>query len=138
MLFERLRAELRARHYSPSTEQSYVAWARRLVKYHRRHPRVLGEAEIKQFLDHLVSRGASASTHQQALCAIVFLYERVLRASAPWINGLARPRRPRSLPVGLSKAEVRGPGQYDRPAKTDGRNFYMDQDCACSSALACE
>jgi integron integrase len=107
MLFERLRAELRARHYSPSTEQSYVAWVRRLVKHHRRHPRELGEAEIKQFLDHLVSRGASASTHQQALCAILFLYERVLGAPAPWIEGLARPRRVRTLPVVLSKAEVR-------------------------------
>ncbi|HEY5375148.1 MAG TPA: integron integrase [Polyangiaceae bacterium] len=107
MLFERLRAELRSRHYSPSTERAYVAWARRLIKHHRRHPREIGELEIKQFLDHLVSRGASASTHQQALCAIVFLYERVLGAPAPWIEGLARPRRPRSLPVVLSKAEVR-------------------------------
>jgi hypothetical protein len=107
MLFERLRAELRARHYSPSTEQAYVAWARRLVRYHRRHPREISGAEIKEFLDHLVSGGASASTHQQALCAIVFLFERVLGTSAPWLNELARPRRTRTLPVVLSKAEVR-------------------------------
>jgi integron integrase len=107
MLFERLGAELRARHYSPSTERAYVAWARRLVRYHRRHPREISAAEIKEFLDHLVAGGASASTHQQALCAIVFLFERVLGTSAPWLNELARPRRTRTLPVVLSKAEVR-------------------------------
>ena len=55
-LFDRIRAELRLRHYSPATEKAYVAWTRRLVRFHRRHPRELGAEEIKQFLDALVLR----------------------------------------------------------------------------------
>jgi len=106
-LFERLRAELRLRHYSAATEKAYVAWARRLVRFHRRHPRELGEAEIKQFLDDLVANKASASSHQQALCALRFLYKVVLGDAAPWIEGLVRPRRHRPLPVVLTKPEVR-------------------------------
>lgn len=106
-LFERIRAELRLRHYSPATEKAYVAWARRLVRFHRRHPRELNAPEIKQFLDDLMENGASASSHQQALCAVRFLYKVVLGEAAPWIDGLVRPRRQRSLPVVLTKAEVR-------------------------------
>lgn len=105
-LFERLRAELRLRHYSPSTEKSYVAWLRRLVRFHKRHPRELGGAEIKAFLDQLLVDGASPSSHQQALCAIRFLHKRVLGDTAPWIDGLVRPRRQRPLPVVLTKPEV--------------------------------
>jgi integron integrase len=106
-LFERIRAELRIRHYSPATEKAYLAWARRLVRFHRRHPRELSLEEIKRFLDALVAEGASASSHQQALCAIRFLYRCVLGEAAPWIDGLVRPRRQRSLPVVLTKAEAR-------------------------------
>jgi integron integrase len=106
-LFERIRAELHLRHYSPATEKAYVAWARRLVRFHRRHPRELNEAELKQFLDDLVANGASASTHQQALCALRFLYKVVLGDSAPWLDGLVRPRRRRPLPVVLTKPEIR-------------------------------
>ncbi len=106
-LFERLRAELRSRHYSPSTEKAYVAWARRLVHFHKRHPRDLGAKEIEQFLDQLLSHGASASSHLQAICAVRFLYKSVLNEPAPWIDGLVRPRNRQVLPVVLSKQDVR-------------------------------
>jgi integron integrase len=94
------------RHYSASTEQSYVAWVRRLIRFHRKHPRELDGAEIQRFLEHLVTQGASASTHQQALCAIVFLNRHVLKVPMPWLEGLSRPPRERTLPVTLSKSEV--------------------------------
>ena len=102
-----MRAELRSHHYSSSTEKSYVAWARRLIRFHQRHPRELAAAEIKQFLDHLLLNGASASSHLQAICAIRLLYKCVLNEPAPWLDGLVRPRNQRPLPVVLSKEEVR-------------------------------
>jgi integron integrase len=105
-LFARMRTELRLGHYSPSTEQSYIAWARRLVRFHRRHPRDLDETHLRAFLDDLLKRGASASSHQQALCALSFLYERVLRIPLPWIIGLRRPTQHRPLPIVLTKEEV--------------------------------
>jgi integron integrase len=102
-----IQRELTARHYSPRTAKVYVGWARRLVSYHRRHPRELGPAEVKAFLDSLANeRGVSASTHQQALCAIVFLYRHVLGVEPPWIDELARPRRTPRLPVVLNREEV--------------------------------
>lgn len=75
-LFERIRAELRARDYSPRTEKACLAWERRLVRFHeRRHPRELTSVDIKQFLDHLLLSRASAASHLQAVCAIRFLYK---------------------------------------------------------------
>ena len=107
-LFERLRAELRARHYSPRTERAYSAWCRRFVDFHgRRSPRELGSPEVAAFLDSLLRGGVSASTHQQALCALVFLYQAVLKLDPPWVADLARPRRPQRLPVVLTRDEAR-------------------------------
>jgi site-specific recombinase XerD len=63
--------------------------------------------DIQRFLDHLVETGVSASTHQQALCAIIFLYSRVLGTRPPWIDKLARPAKPKRLPTVLTKGEVR-------------------------------
>jgi site-specific recombinase XerD len=105
-LFERMRAELRARHYSPRTEKAYVAWVRRLVRFHERHPRELAPDDIKKFLDQLLLSRASASSHLQAICALRFLYKCVLNEPAPWIDELVRPRQHRPLPVVLSKPEV--------------------------------
>jgi integron integrase len=70
-------------------------------------PRTTPAAEIKQFLDHLLLSAASASTHLQAICAVRFLYICVLNTRAPWLEGLVRPRNQRSLPVVLSRDEVR-------------------------------
>ncbi|MEI9938118.1 MAG: integron integrase [Pseudomonadota bacterium] len=102
-----MRAELRARHYSPSTQKTYIAWVRRLIRFHKRHPRALGATELEQFLDHLIVNGASASTHLQVICAVRFLYICVLGTPAPWLDSLVGPRKLRPLPVVLSKEEVR-------------------------------
>jgi hypothetical protein len=87
-LFEAVRGTFRRLHYSPRTEEAYVLWIRALIDFHhRRHPRELGAAEITAFLNHLaVERRASASTQNQALCAIVFLYRRVLGLLMPWAS----------------------------------------------------
>src|SRR5712671_216042 len=79
-LLGRLRAAVRARHYSPHTEESYVGWVKRFVVFHgRRHPDQLGEAEVRAFLEHLAERvRVSASTQNQAVAALLFLYEAVL------------------------------------------------------------
>lgn len=106
-LIERLHAELRRRHYSPRTERAYEYWVRRYILFHRRrHPRDLGAEQLRTFLDDLAARGASPSTHHQALCALVFLYRAVIGTKAPWIEQLTRPRRTLSLPVVLTRDEV--------------------------------
>jgi integron integrase len=107
-VFGRLRHELRARHYSPRTERAYVGWAQRFVAFNQqRHPRDLDASHVRAFLDDLLARNVSASTHQQALCAIQFLYASALGVDAPWVVRLARPARPTRLPVVLSAQEIR-------------------------------
>ncbi len=107
-LLDQLRRELRVRHRSRRTEQAYVDWARRFILFHgKRHPREMGGAEISAFLNHLaVDRRVSASTQNQALSAIVFLYRHVLRGELPSLDELVRARKPRHLPVVLSVDEV--------------------------------
>jgi integron integrase len=96
------------RHYSPRTERAYLQWVRRYIAFHgRRHPRELGAEEVRVFLEHLTGQSKSASTHQQALCALVFLYEHVLALKPPWVQGLLRPARAHHLPVVLTRDEVR-------------------------------
>lgn len=108
-LLDRLRAALRARHYSLRTEQSYVAWVKRFVFFHgRRHPDLLGEAEINAFLSSLATDGhVAASTQNQALAALLFLYRHVLEKPFPEMPALVRARRPARLPVVLTREEVR-------------------------------
>ena len=79
-LLDQVRAAIRLRHYSPKTEESYVSWIRRFILFHgKRHPRELGETEVTAFLSDLaVTRGSSASTQNQALSAVLFLYSAVL------------------------------------------------------------
>ncbi len=103
-----MRAVLRARHYSPRTEESYVAWIRRFVLFHgRRHPDDLGEPEITTFLSALATeRHVSASTQNQALAALLFLYERVLNREIAWLAEVVHAKRPERLPVVLSRGEV--------------------------------
>lgn len=108
-LLERVRHRLRTRRYSPRTEQAYCDWIRRFVLYHeRRHPREMGEAEIAAFLTQLaVEKHVSASTQNQALQAILFLYRHVLQQPIGLIGGITRARGARRLPVVLSEGEVR-------------------------------
>ena len=108
-LLERVRATVRTRHYSRRTEQAYVDWVRRFVQFHgRRHPSTMGEPEIAAFLTHLaIERGVSASTQNQALAALLFLYRHVLGTGLDLIEGIRTAKRPVRLPVVLSPAEVR-------------------------------
>ena len=84
-LLDQLRSEIRYRHYSYRTEQAYVYWVRFFIKFHSlRHPLEMGEIEVRQFLHHLANaRKCSASTHRQALAALLFLYRNILRNELP-------------------------------------------------------
>lgn len=108
-LLEQLRHRLRTRHYSEKTEKAYSAWVRRFVVFHdQRHPNSMGEAEIAAFLSHLANeRGVSASTQNQAMHAILFLYRHVLFRPVGFVSGIAPAKRPGLLPVVMSQAEVR-------------------------------
>jgi integron integrase len=99
----------RLRHYSRSTEQAYAQWVRRFVLFHgKRHPRELGAADVERFLTHLaVDSRVAASTQNQALNALVFLYREVLRMEAPVLESVVRARKPKRLPVVLTRDEVR-------------------------------
>jgi integron integrase len=99
---------LRAKHYSLRTEQAYVYWIRRfIIANGKRHPRRMGAPEVEAFLSHLANDGkVSASTQNQALSAVLFLYREVLGIELPWMDGVTRAKRPRRLPSVLSVAEV--------------------------------
>ncbi len=103
-----MRTALRARHYSARTEQAYCQWVRRFIRFHgMRHPAGMGEAEINAFLSALATQGhVSASTQTQALSALLFLYRHVLRTPVGDLGELVRARRPRRLPVVLTRDEV--------------------------------
>ena len=107
-LLDRVRAAIRARHYSLRTEEAYIAWVRRYVLFHgKRHPSELGPAEITGFLTALaVEARVSASTQNQALAALLFLYREVLACDPGWLEGIVRARRPKRLPVVLTRSEV--------------------------------
>lgn len=108
-LLDRVRAALRARHYSYRTEQAYVGWIRRFIVFNgKRHPRDMGDVEINTFLSHLATEGhVAASTQNQALAALLFLYQDVLGMRVPWLECLVRARKPARLPVVLSRDEVK-------------------------------
>ena len=106
-LLDRVRAVVRLRHYSRRTEKAYVAWIRHFIVFHaKRHPREMGAPEVTAFLSSLAARGVSASTQNQALSAILFLYGAVLGQQLEWMNDIVRAQRPVRLPVVLSREEV--------------------------------
>lgn len=104
-----VRRRIRARHYSLRTEQAYVGWVRQFILANgRRHPRELGRVEVEAFLSRLaVERHVAASTQNQALSALLFLYREVLRLDLPWMESVLRAKRPQRLPTVLSVEEVR-------------------------------
>ena len=108
-LMEQVRAEIRARHYSRRTEDAYVHWIRRFIVFHdRRHPRDLGAPDISAFVTWLaVDRRVAASTQNQALSAVLFLYRRVLRQEVGGVELVPRARMPSKVPVVLTVDEVR-------------------------------
>lgn len=108
-MLEAVRDKLRANHYSLRTETAYIGWIRRFIRANRmRHPREMGGAEVEMFLTHLAVRGqVAASTQNQALSALLFLYRQVLRLDLPWMENVVRAKRPKRLPTVLSAGEVR-------------------------------
>ena len=108
-LMEVVRRRLRERRYSRRTEQAYVHWIRRYVMFHNRtHPRDLEPADVRRFLSHLAAQEeVSASTQNQALAALLFLYGPVLGRPLSRIDGIVRARQPKYVPVVMSKGEVR-------------------------------
>ncbi len=107
-LYDRTIEVLRVRHYSRRTEEAYVHWIRRYIEFHdHEHPRQLAECDVNRFLTQLaVKEHVAASTQNQALSAILFLYEHVLEQPLDRIQGVVRARRPKRLPVVLTVDEV--------------------------------
>jgi len=108
-LLDQVREKIRLKHYSIRTEQAYVDWIKRFILFHdKRHPENMGKEDVEKFLTHLaVERHVAASTQNQALSAILFLYQEVLGHELPWLDGVERAKRPARLPVVLTASEVR-------------------------------
>ena len=109
-LLVRMRAAIRVRQYSMSTERVYITWVRRFILFHgKRHPAEMGKPEVEAFLSYLtVTRRVSPSTQNQALQAILFLYLKVLEKELPWLDDVIRAKPKRKVPVVLSVEEVAG------------------------------
>jgi integron integrase len=107
-LLDQVRQALRAKHYSRRTEKAYIAWIRRYILFHgKRHPIEMGGPEISSFLTNLATHcHVSASTQNQALAALLFLYRNVLGVELDFIQGVVRAKGPMRLPVVLSRSEV--------------------------------
>lgn len=107
-LLEQVRNVIRRKHFSLRTEQVYTGWIRRFILFHRkRHPLEMGETEVTEFLTHLARvDNVAASTQNQALSAILFLYKEVLKREIGWLDQVERPRKPARLPVVLTRDEV--------------------------------
>lgn len=107
-LLDEVRRRLRLKHYSLRTEAIYVGWIRRFILANgKRHPRDMGAAEVEGFLSALaVRRGVAASTQNQALSALLFLYREVLRIELPWMETMVRAKRSQRVPTVLAREEV--------------------------------
>src|SRR5207248_8363448 len=108
-LIEQVRNIMRLKHYSLRTERSYWDWIERFIRFHgMRHPREMGEAEVGAFLTHLAREGkVAASTQNQALSALLFLYKDVLKQEIGWLEGVERAKKPARLPVVLTRSEIK-------------------------------
>jgi integron integrase len=108
-LIDRLREEVRARHYSLRTEKAYWYWIRYFILFHgKRHPADMGAVEVSAFLSWLATeRNVAAATQNQALSSLLFLYKHVLGQALPWLDELVRAQRPVRLPSVLTESEVR-------------------------------
>jgi integron integrase len=113
-VLDQLRERIRYMHYSLNTEQVYVYWVRFFIRWsahggQMRHPRDLGAPDVEAFLSMLATeRKVSASTHNQALSAVLFLYREVLGIALPWLDNINRPAQKRHIPSVLTKDEVAG------------------------------
>lgn len=107
-LLDQMRARMRRLGLSIRTEEAYVGWVRRFILANdKRHPRDLGARHVEAFLTRLATHGnVSASTQNQALSALLFLYREVLQQELPWMDDIRRAKRPERLPVVLGRVEV--------------------------------
>lgn len=107
-LLDEVRMVMRLRHMSIRTEEAYVQWIKRFILFHqKRHPREMGETEIRAFLANLaVEQNVAASTQNQAMAAIIFLYQEVLQKELPRLDNIERATKPKRLPVVFSRTEV--------------------------------
>ena len=107
-LLDEVRAAIRRRHYSLRTEEAYTNWIRRFIVFHgKRHPETMGAPEIGEFLNDLAVRGqVAASTQNQAMSALLFLYRDVLQVELPWVDEFTAAKRPVRVPVVLTREEV--------------------------------
>jgi integrase len=107
-VLDQLRECIRYFHYSIRTEEAYVHWVRAFIRFHGlRHPASMGGVEVEAFLSWLANaRSVAASTHKQALSALLFFYRKVLGTDLPWMTEIGMPRTKRRLPVVLSPDEV--------------------------------
>src|SRR5688572_32619674 len=107
-LLDQVREVLRVKHYALRTEEVYVLWIKRYIFFHqKRHPREMGASEVQAFLSDLaVNQKVSASTQNQALNALVFLYAQVLHIQLDWMDNLVRAKRSRRLPVVMTRDET--------------------------------
>ena len=121
-LLDDMRQRIRTLHYSLRTEDAYVLWARRFILFHgKRHPADMGEPEVEAFLTHLaVGRAVAASTQNQALSALLFLYKAVLGRPLEGLDNTVRARKPERLPVVFTREEVRA-----GLARLDGERALM-------------
>jgi integron integrase len=108
-LLDQTRAVLRTRHYSYRTEQAYIDWIVKYIRFHNiRHPAEMGATEIEAFLTHLaVEKSVAASTQNQALSALLFLYREVLKMDLPWLDKFTPAKKASRVPVVLTKEEVK-------------------------------
>jgi len=107
-LLDQVRGKIRLKHYSIRTEQAYTDWIKRFIlHFGKKHPRDMGAAEVEQFLTHLAVNGrVSASTQNQAKCALLFLYKEVLAIELPWLDNVEQAKAPKRLPVVLNRDEI--------------------------------
>jgi integron integrase len=107
-LLDQVKIHMRTMHYSKRTEESYTNWIKRYIIFNNKiHPNNLGKEHIKNFLNHLaVTRNVSASTQNQALQGILFLYKAILHKDIGWVDDIQRPTKPKHIPVVYSKAEA--------------------------------
>ena len=108
-LLDQVRYILRTKHYSLNTEKSYINWIKRFILFHnKRHPKEMGEKEINEFLTHLaVKEKVSASTQNQALCAIIFLYKQVLKIDIGELGNVIWAKKPDRVPVVYTRREAK-------------------------------
>jgi len=123
-LLDRLRERIRLKHYSIRTEKAYLDWNRRFILFHnKKHPQNMGAQEVEQFLTYLAVKGrVASSTQNQALSAILFMYNEVLKIELPWLKDVTRAKRSGKIPLVFSKNEIQ-----KLLAKLDGTNWIMAQ-----------